>query len=120
MTMRPLGILVRRSRRAIATAQVLAFAGALMVEGGFHSGQNASPTATALSWFKSVARVHDALTCPACVLMRTPARLPDAQRIPPWDVGSCAPREVTIDGPPQRIAEQSLFSRAPPPSLLRA
>lgn len=109
----------RRARRAVAAAQLLAFAGALMFDGGSHRRPVSAPTVADIGWFTDGARNHDPLTCPACELLRTPARLPAAQELPPIDEGRRAPDAPTLEVAPQLVAESSLRSRAPPQRLIR-
>lgn len=114
MTMARLGRWVRRSRRAIATAQLLAFAGALVFQGAVHAAETDAPASAVRAWNKSAAQAHNVLTCAACTLLRTPARLPDDSRIPQWGSSRHTPSDPATDAVPQRVAEQTLFSRAPP------
>ena len=114
MTMARLSRWFRRSRRALAAAQLLAFAAALFFQGTVHARESGSPTSAVRAWFKDPAKVHDVLTCPVCAIMRTPARPTDGPRVSLWGSTSHTRHDVTNDAAPQRIAESSLFSRAPP------
>lgn len=114
MTMARLSRWLRRSRRVVATAQLLAFAAALFFQGTVHARESGSPASALRAWFKDPAKDHDLLTCAVCALMRTPARLTDGPRVSLWVSASHTNHDVTNDAAPQRLAETSLFSRAPP------
>ncbi len=113
-SMATLGRWFRRTRRAVAAVQLLAFAGALVFQGIAHSVETVAPNSTVQTPGQNQARPHDLLTCPSCTLLRTPAHVADVPRVSLWEITGRAATGLALDTAPQRLAEQSLFSRAPP------
>ena len=120
MSMPPRHIWFRRPRRAVAIAQLLTFAGALLLQGLAHSIDTSSRTRAVQAADDSSPRAHNVVTCLSCTLLRNPARLPDAPRVPLFVDSGLVVKEQTADSAPQSHAEQSLFSRAPPRVTLAA
>ena len=120
MSMPPRQMWFRRPRRAVAIAQLLTFAGALLLQGLAHSIDTGARNHAVKAAAESSTRAHNVVTCLSCTLLRNPARLPDAPRVPIFAATGLALKEQRFDAAPQRHAEQSLFSRAPPRVALAA
>jgi hypothetical protein len=112
--MTTLGRWFRLTRRAVAAAQLLAFAGALLFQGIAHSVETVGSNSTVQTPGQNQSRAHDVLTCPSCTLLRAPAHAPDVARESFWEADSSAPSGLAPDAAPQQLAELGLFSRAPP------
>lgn len=112
--MAKLGHWFRMTRRVVAAVQLLAFAGALVFQGIAHSVETVAPSSTVQTPGQNQTRLHDVLTCPSCTLLRTPAHVADVPRVSLWEITGRAATGLALDAEPQRLADQSLFSRAPP------
>lgn len=108
---------IRRTACALTAAHLVIFAAAPFLETGIPAGAPRSATITNAASQTLVARVHDAGTCPACVLLSAHASQTNASGLaavaPEVDTRVFAAPAIA----PQIEPQPGFLSRAPPATI---
>lgn len=106
--------LFRRFALALATAQLVAFAAAPVVEGTVAVAQMGVGLSVDGGTSDRSVPTHDPSTCVACQLLSSVAALPQPATILVPDGDASGRERLLVDVPRQVFARQGFLSRAPP------